>query len=354
MAWNPVMAIFALLLGNYLHGMIPALSSIPDKTISLVVGPLVFVILIIVNWKGLSGGATIGNILAVIAIIPLVILTIAPIILGKFKLSNIFTESLFPETWIWDGSHILVLLGIMAMAQWSACAWETAAVYGPDYHNPQKDLPKALFSCGFICLITFIGVQITCTGVLGIDGILEQPYSPMLAIAEITFGNAGAVITLVMLMASMVLIIQTALLGSSQAMQAMSIEGNLPKIFGKTNINGTPVYAMIGVAALNSGLIFIGTPSAILAASALGYVIANGITLFAYFKAKGNNKLLTPKWWKYVGLGCCLLNIPLYLAGIFYINKLDYGIVPALTAVGVLLLFVPFWLYARVESAKKI
>jgi len=82
----------------------------------------------------------------------------------------------------------------------------------------------------------------------------------------------------------------------------------------------------------------------------MGYVIANGITLFAYFKAKGNQKILAPKWWKYIGLGFCILNIPLYLIGIFYINKLDYGIAPALVGVLVLFVFVPFWLYAKKEN----
>ncbi|KNZ42497.1 APC family permease [Acetobacterium bakii] len=353
MAWNPVLAIFSLLIGTYLHGMIPALGSFSEKSISLVAGAVIFTVLIIINRKGLSGGAMIGNILAVVALIPLVVLSIVPIVTGQFQLSNITAVSLFPETWSWDVTHILILLGIMAMAQWSACAWETAAVYAPDYEKPKKDLPKALFFCGLICLVTFVLVQTACVGTLGIQGILEEPYSPMLLMAKMSFGNAGAFVTVIMLMASMILIIQTALLGSSQAMQSMAVEGNLPKVLAETNKYGVPVKAMISIAILNFVLIFIGTPSAIVAGSAMGYVIANGITLFAYFKAKGDQKILAPKWWKYVGLGFCMLNIPLYLAGIFYINKLDYGMAPALIGVLVLFLFVPFWLYARKENTGK-
>ncbi|PKM60880.1 MAG: amino acid permease [Firmicutes bacterium HGW-Firmicutes-4] len=350
MAWNPVLAIFSLLIGTYLHGMIPALNGFSEKTISLVAGAIIFTVLIIINRKGLSGGAMIGNILAVVALIPLVVLSIVPIATGQFQMANITAVSLFPDGWSWDSTHILILLGIMAMAQWSACAWETAAVYAPDYENPKKDLPKALFFCGLICLVTFVLVQTACVGTLGIQGIIEEPYSPMLLMAKMSFGNAGAFVTVIMLMASMILIIQTALLGSAQAMQSMALEGNLPKVLAETNKHGTPVKAMISVAILNFALIFIGTPSAIVAGSAMGYVIANGITLFAYFKAKGNQKILAPKWWKYIGLGFCILNIPLYLIGIFYINKLDYGIAPALVGVLVLFVFVPFWLYAKKEN----
>jgi amino acid transporter len=353
MAWNPVLAIFSLLIGTYLHGMIPALGGFSEKAISLVAGAVIFTVLIGINRKGLSGGAMIGNILAVVALIPLVVLSIVPIVTGQFQLSNITAVSLFPETWSWNISHILILLGIMAMAQWSACAWETAAVYAPDYEKPKKDLPKALFFCGLICLVTFVLVQTACVGTLGIQGIIEEPYSPMLLMAKMSFGSAGVFVTVIMLMASMILIIQTALLGSAQAMQSMAVEGNLPKVLTETNKYGVPVKAMISIAILNFVLIFIGTPSAIVAGSAMGYVIANGITLFAYFKAKGDQKILAPKWWKYVGLGFCMLNIPLYLAGIFYINKLDYGIAPALIGVLVLFLFVPFWLYAKKENADK-
>lgn len=348
MAWNPVLAIFSLLIGKYLHGMIPALSGVSDKTVSLIAGAIIFTLLIVINWKGLSGGATIGNVLAVVSLIPLVVLTVVPVIKGQFQLSNL-TGGLFPATWSWDATHILILLGLLAMAQWSACAWETAAVYGPDYKNPKKDLPKALFGCGIICLVTFLAVQTACTGVLGIQGILEEPYSPMLLMAQMSFGSAGAAITLVMLIAAMVLIIQTAMLGSAKAMESMALEGNLPKVLAETNKHGTPAKAMIVIAVLNVGLIFVGTPAAIVAGSAMGYVIANGITLFAYFKAKGEHKVWAPKWWKYIGLGCCLLNIPLFLAGIFYINRLDYGLVPALLGFVILLIYIPIWFYAKKE-----
>ena len=350
-AWNPVLAIFSLLIGKYLHGMIPALSGISNNTLSIVAGLIIFTLLIIVNWKGLSGGASIGIILALFSLLPLLILSIAPVIKGQFHITNI-TGSFLPNSWSWDASHVLILLGIMAMAQWSACAWETTAVYAPDYENPKKDLPKALFSCGFICLLTFLAVQTACIGTLGIKGILEEPYSPMILMAKMSFGNSGALVTLIMLIAAMILIIQTALLGSSKSMQSMAIEGNLPKLFAKTNKYGTPVVSMIIIAVINLALILLGTPTAILSGSAMGYVVANGISLFAYVKAKDENCFMAPKWWKYIALACGLLNIPFYFIGLFVINSLDYGIMPALVGVLVLFMYIPLWLYSKKENTR--
>ena len=55
--------------------------------------------------------------------------------------AQLITGSWFPTDWTWDLEHVLILFGIFAMAEWSACAWETAAIYGPEYKNPNTDTP---------------------------------------------------------------------------------------------------------------------------------------------------------------------------------------------------------------------
>ena len=362
-AWNPVLAIFAILVGSYLQGLIPALSGFSAYSLSLAAGVVIFGGLIIINSRGLSSGATMGYILAFLSLAPLAVITLSPFATGDFVLSNI-TGSWLPTDWAWDLSHIMILLGIFAMAQWSACAWETAAIYGPEYKKPHSDVPKALFSCGFVCLFTFILVQAAVTGTLGIEGILAQPISPMLPLAQAAMGPIGAYISIIMLVAAMILIIQTAFLGSARAMHSMAIEGNLPHVFGKINANGTPVFAMIVIALFNLALISFGTPTAILAASAIGYVCANGISLFAYVKAKTNPRLAgldrpfkAPSGWKNVALLFGLFNLPLCLIGIIYLNSLEIGWTSTIVGFIVLSLYIPLWFYSQHEvqlEARKI
>jgi amino acid transporter len=355
-AWNPVLAIFSILIGSYLKGLIPAFAGIPDLVIYLASGAVVFFFLILVNYRGLSGGATLGYILAVLSLAPLIIISIAPFVTGQFDMSNI-TGAWLPTDWSWDLHHILILLGLMAMAQWSACAWETAAIYGPEYKEPKSDVPKALFICGAICLVTFILVQAACTGALGVEGILAEPVSPMLPIAQMTLGPIGGSLTILMLIAAMVLIIQTAFLGASRAMYSMAEEGNLPTFFGKMNAHGTPVNAMIVIALLNIGFIFLQTPAAILAASAIGYVCANGISLFAYVKAKFDPRFSklerpfkAPAGWQYIALVFGLFNLPLCLIGIIYLNSLEIGWTSTIVGFAVLALYIPLWYYSQNEN----
>lgn len=363
-AWNPVLSIYSVLIGSYLKGIVPAFADTSLMYLSLGAGIIIFSFLILVNLRSISTSATLGYILAFVSLVPLFIICIAPFLTGDFHIEYI-TSSWLPTDWQWDMSGILLFLGIMATAQWSACAWETAAIYGPEYKDPKSDVPKALFSCGIICLITYIFVQTAVTGTLGIEGIIEQPVSPLLPMAQKTMGDLGSTIVIIVLIAAMVLIIQTAFNGSARSMHAMAQEKNLPSFFGKLTKNGTPLNAMLVIAVFNLLLIVLFTsigetslgPASILSASATGYVIANGISLAAYYKAKTDPKLSkierpfkAPKGWKFVATFFAILNIPFYLIGILYLNTLDFGLGPVALGFIVLASFIPLWYFAQKEK----
>ena len=166
-------------------------------------------------------------------------------------------------------------------------------------------------------------------------------------------------ITIIMLIAAMVLIIQTAYLGSSRAMHSMAVEGNLPRSLGKTNRHGTPFVAMLIIGAFNLVLIFMGNPAAIVAASAIGYTCANGISLFAYVRAKKHpafaaleRPFKAPKGWKNVAMLFGLFNLPLCLAGVVYLNSLEIGWTPTWVGFIVLALYIPIWFYSQHESRR--
>lgn len=357
--WNPILAIFSILVGGYLHGLFPVLGeTFTEYQLSLMAGGVIFSALFVVNWFGLKEGAILGYVLAAISLIPLVILAVAPFATGHVELSNI-TGSWWPSDWAWDLHHILILFGVFGIAHWSACAWETAAMYGPEYKNPSKDAPKALFACGVICLFLFVMLQSSVIGVLGVEGVLAEPVSPLIPVAEAVFGQAGSMITIILLMAAMVLIIQTAYLGSSRAMHSMALEGNLPKVFGHTNSHGTPFIALVVIAAFNFALISMGDASAVLGASAIGYTIAHGLTLFSYVKSKTDpafanveRPFKAPKRWKHVGLVFGLFNVPLCVIGVIYLNSLEIGWAPTWVAFGVLGIYIPIWLYSQHETKR--
>lgn len=358
--WSPVLAIYAILISDYLQGMVPALSGINSTILALIVGGFIFGSLAIINSKGLKNGAAAGMILAAISLVPLLVITIAPFFTGDFQMANI-TNSWFPTDWSWDWEHILILLGLLAMAEWSAAAWETAAIYGPEYKKPNSDIPKALLVCGAICLVLYVLVQTSVIGALGVDGVLAEPISPMLPLANMALGPIGASISIIMLIGAMLLIIQTAFLSSARSIYSMSVEGNLPSVLSKLNKHGHPMNAMIADAGFNMFLILLGTPTAILAASAIGYICANGISLYTYVKVRNDPELSkldrpfkAPRGWKSVALATTILNTPFFLIGIIYLNSLELGWTTTGVGFFMLCLFIPLWIYSQRENRNKI
>lgn len=358
LGWSPVIAIFAILAGSYLHDLTPPFSVIPQTLFNLGVGAVIFGFMIFINSRGLRNGASLGCILAVVSLIPLMIITLAPFLTGDFHLANI-TGAWLPPEWTWDFKHILILLGLFAMAEWSAVAWESAAIFGPEYKNPQTDTPKSLLVCGVICLIIYVLVQTSAIGTLGVTGVLSEPVSPLLPMAKLSLGQIGGSIVIVMLVAAMILIIQTAFLTSSRSIYAMSVDGNLPALFGKLNTRGDPTIAMIINAIFNMGLILLGTPTAILAASAVGYILANGLSLFAYVKTKNDPRFSNlerpfeaPRGWKNIALMTGILNIPLFLIGLVYLNSLEMGWIAIGVGFFILCLYIPLWFYSQKEAKK--
>ena len=189
---------------------------------------------------------------------------------------------------------------------------------------------------------------------------MAEPVSPLIPVAQAVFGQAGSVITIIMLIAAMVLIIQTAYLGSSRAMHSMSTEGNLPRVFGKTNRHGTPFVAMLVIAAFNLVLISMGIDARqFLRPSAIGYTCANGISLFAYVRAKKHpafknleRPFKAPKGWKHVAMIFGLFNLPLCLIGVVYLNSLEIGWTSTWVGFLVLSLYIPIWFYSQRESGR--
>ena len=297
--------------------------------------------------------------MAIFTIVPMLVIVIAPFLTGNFHPENI-TSSWVPTGWTWDGDHIMMVLGLIVLAQWSACCWEVVAVYGPEYKKPSKDLPKALFVTGIFCLVMYVLIQVSVVGTLGVQ-VAGDPYAvPLQLVAEQSFGGLGGTFMVLMLIATMVVLIQIGYSAAARAMHSMSIEGNLPRWFAKTNKRGEPMRAVIIVALFNLGLVLMGSPVAILAASAIAYVVAFAIGLIAYVKAKRDIEMSklerpykAPRGWIYVAAVLAVLQVPFLIIGAIYINNFEYGLLSNVVGFGVLAAFFPLWIYSQHETRRR-
>lgn len=356
--WAPGLAIFIILIGSYLQSLFPAFAEMDTLYLNLALGLIILGGLAFISSLGLKYSARLGLIVALFTIVPIGAIVLAPFATGNFHMEYI-TTAFVPVDWAWNLDSVMLILGLMVLVQWSACCWEVVAVYGPEYKKPSSDLPKALFACGIFCLVMFVLIQTSVIGALGVDGVLAEPISPLQPVAEMAFGDIGATLVILMLIGAIILLIQIGYSAAARSMHAMSMEGNLPVWFKKTNSKGEPMRAIYVIAIFNMGLIFLGEPVEILAASAIAYVFAFAIGLFAYVKASRDPELRmldrpfkAPRGWVWVALALGIMQVPLLVVGALYINNLSYGWIPTAIGLGVLGLFFPLWLYSQHESHK--
>ncbi len=369
-AWCPVVAIFTMMIGDYLIQMFSlVLTGWTAVGLYMVVGILIVALMYLLGTHGLEGGAKVGTILALVSLIPIIIILLGALATGMFDFSNIVNDFTKPE-WRWSPVDIVLLLGCFGLAQWSACAWETAAIYGPEYKEPGRDVPKALFSCGIICLIMYFFVSTVVFGSLGQSGVESAGYATLAPIAEFAFGEFGSYIALFFLIVAMILIIQTGFLGSSRTLHSMAGEGNLPKFFGKVNSHGMPANAMVFVSIFNLILVFIIEVSAyilnlsttsmtVLTASAIGYCIANCIALAAFYVTRTSPRFSgmerpfhAPKPWTYVILIMCVVQIVVFFPCLMYWSYyLTGGFIAIALGLIILLAFIPIWYKIQTAAA---
>ena len=298
--------------------------------------------------------------MAAITIVPILIIVMVPLFTGDFHMNNI-TDEVVPVGWKWDGNAILMILGCFTVAQWSAVGWESAATYGAEYKEPSKDVPKALMSCGLLCLFMYFVIAFCMYGALGISGINAAGAATLIPIAESDFGNIGGAVAVVLLIAGMVMIIQTAFLGTARTIQIMAKDGNFPYMFSKTNIYGVPMYAMFFEAAIGFIIILAGiTASQILAVSALGFAIALGMCMLAFIKSRRDPRFKdvervyrAPKWALPGAYFMCIFEFFFMIPGLLYYVYDSMGFGYVIIGICATLLYVPCWIVIQWWNTQK-
>jgi amino acid transporter len=358
--WVPVIPIFTIATGVYINDYFKlGLEGFTATLFYLALGVLIYGFIIITGRKGLEGGARTQLVLSIITIIPILVICLVPLATGAFHLSYI-TDQITPPDWKWDGNGILMVLGCLVVAQWSAVGWESVATYGAEYKNPSSDVPKALMACGMLCLFMYFIIAFCVYGTLGMvnDGsiqtVAEAGASTLIPIAVSDFGPVGGVIAVFLLIAGMVMIIQSAFLSAARTIQVMASEGNLPLMFATTNSYGVPMKAMFFEVAIGFGVILAGiTAYQVLAISALGFVIALGLSCVAFVKSRHDPRFKDiPRIYRvgkfsYAGAWFMIIFEFLFMVPgiLYYVYQYPgLGLPFVFIGIGVNLLYVPVWL----------
>lgn len=332
-AWSPVLAIGSGLAAGYLLSALFApdaaintwqitlmdLGSIKDGLVlrvnaTFLLGAALLMSVFAVQHGGILRSAKTTMILGIIALVPLMLIGIVPLLTGDAPSVNFFPLSpiAYDEAGnvidgVWGIEGWKLMAGGLFIAAWSTYGFETAVCYTREFKNPKTDTFKAIFYSGILCIAVFTLVPIAFQGHLGLghmvtpavvdaagavttpavyDGMLEPSiYSGMgvaAAFSNIIGGGAflGNLMVIMMVLA-LLLAIMTSMAGSSRTLYQASVDGWLPKYLSHVNNHGAPTRAMWTDLCFNLLLLLMSDYVFVLAASNIGYIIFNFLNLNA-------------------------------------------------------------------------
>ncbi|MEO8419227.1 MAG: APC family permease [Methylophilaceae bacterium] len=343
-AWSPVLAIGSGLAAGY---MLNALFA-PDAVINtwqitlldlgmiktglelrinatFILGVAVLLTVFSVQHGGILRSAKATMMLGIVALIPLMLIGLVPILTGDipsihyFPLAPIAYDpagNVIDGMWGIEGWKLMA--GGLFIAAWSTYGFETAVCYTREFKNPKTDTFKAIFYSGLLCIAVFTLVPIAFQGHLGLGhlitpavvdaaGVVTTPavYDGMLspgiysgmgvaaAMAEMVGGGKFiGNLMVIMLVLALLLSIMTSMAGSSRTLYQASVDGWLPKYLSHVNEHGAPTRAMWTDLCFNLILLTMSDYVFILAASNIGYIIFNFLNL----NSGWIHRIDRPKW----------------------------------------------------------
>jgi amino acid transporter len=348
LAWTPVLAIgtglgAGYLLSTFYDASAPVMTwqvTILDlgfisKDLTLrinatfLLGAAIMLVVFAIQHRGILRTAQIQTILTIATLMPLFIVCIIPLLGGRVHAENFtpFTPLALSDGQVvpgaWDKGGVLLFLGGLFIAAWSAYAFETSVCYMSEFKNPGRDMPRAIIVSGLICIVAYVTVPVVFQGVLGTQKMLDPGIydgSGMgLALARMV--DAGPAITkilVVCLFFSLILAIMTAMAGSSRTLHQGGQDGWLPKYLAHVNSHGAPTRAMWTDLAFNLILLAMSNYLFVLAVSNCNYLIFNFLNLNAGWIHRLDNPDVRRPWrcpnWL-LGTGAMLAYVNAFLLG---------------------------------------
>ncbi|SDP49303.1 APC family permease [Desulforhopalus singaporensis] len=256
-----------------------------------------------------------------------------------------------------DTNPAAVFLSACFLVGWSACAMEAVLTLIAEYKQPEKDTKKALSSSAAVMLVMTLTICGAMTWYLPLDVVLNDPYTPLLPLAETIYGSMFARIFGFCLIVGLVIGANACFLPASRVLFEASRSGLMPKCFGKLNKNQVPFVAILSIYAVN--FLFLMTtggeqPTFMVVAGGISYFL---MVFFAGLAVPMMRKdfpdLARP--YKTPNLICALSVVAsFFFLTLLIAGTIPYGLKNCLYGIGATLVAIPlYWYRVHVEDKRE-
>jgi amino acid transporter len=285
-------------------------------------------LLFIPAYLGIRFGAAFATVLGLLSMIPLTFVAIAWI----FKPSVVHWANLYKfhqadGTGIFTGLYghgwLTIYIAFAFLLTWNVIAMEAAACYIGETKNPDRDAKIAMSLEGGYGVFIYTLIPIAFILVLGSAARSADPKTIFVNFSKDIFGGGGAAldwIVAIMLIIALVLSALNAITGTARALHQMSVDGQFPRFFQRTNRHGVPGHSMAFNVVVMIAVVFMGGAVEIYTFSNVGYLASFLPVLVGYYLLRRDRPNLRrpfrlPEWMKYAALGLAAFYAVIYFYG---------------------------------------
>ncbi|MDR0808044.1 MAG: APC family permease [Gemmobacter sp.] len=380
--WMPVAPLNMILASFYITHLLglDATSGItPVSTFisywTLIITAIGLLLLSIPAYLGIRFGTGMATLLAILSMIPLTFLSVGFVFnMEAANWGELWSFAHLDGSSFWSpmvaGNGDTVSPWIMYIAYafpllWTVIAYEAAACYIGECHNPGRDAKIAMTLEGGYGVFVYTMLPVSFVVILGATALsdpnLVDPKTMFVTFASKIFpGVAGTVMEWamgIMLIIALVLSALNSLMGCSRSLYQMSVDGQFPRFYQHLNAHHVPDRAMMTNVVASLGIAFMGGAIEIYSFSNVGYLGSFVPVLIGYYLLKKDRPNLQrpfslPDYFKYVALLIAGLYFFVWLVGGVTYSYYGGQAIYYFLGVIAIFLYLPLYWYRKWEDRR--
>lgn len=271
-------AAVAIVLGEYLAPLVPALTGHEKLTAAVVV--LGFGLL---QWRGIKVGDAAQQATSLVKAVALVGLAVVALLMSSGASGGGAATAPSAALVVPSG---LALAGALIISLQSAIftydGWTGPVYFSEELRDPARDIPRTMIGGVLLVMAIYLLLNAAFLAVIPLPQMAGDPFVAATAALRL-FGPTGETVLRVVMIISLVATVNAIMLMASRVPFAMSRDALMPAALARVNRGGTPVVALWASVALALVLIASNTFGTVLAMLAFLFVVNYALTFSTVF-----------------------------------------------------------------------
>ncbi|WP_264529433.1 APC family permease [Flavobacterium sp. N502540] len=318
-------AFYCIVISEYIIILFPVLSNY-----STVMAISLLLAFVLIHLSGVKNGSVIQQITSFLKVICFVALVIACFMYTGTEVPKIKTDHSFFQIGLIFGffKSLQLIIGTYN-------GWNSVCFFAEENDNPNKNIPKSLYSGVFLVVAIYVLVNAAFFHVLPI-GTLAKSNLAAADVAKILFGENGAIIVTVISIFSLISILNAFMMIPPRILYGLSRDGFFFKQGTTVNKGGTPIVALLVSSLFSLFLICIGSFEVLFSFAAFISIIVWGLAYLSLLKLRATEPNLPRPyhsfWYPWTTIFAFVASIAL-LIGFIFSDPKGFAIIVVLTLI---------------------